>query len=90
MDAVRGCLGEMLDFFIENLSQPMPELPRGRFTQLDRLIRDQRIKEWDRIRSGCDSLRRDLTSMTSPEQLDQIVDTVEDYINQLKNMAYEV
>lgn len=90
MDAVNGCLGEMLDFFIENLSQLMPELPKGGFTQLDRLTRDRRKKEWGRICSGCGSLRTDLTTATTPKQLDQIMDSIEDYIDQLKNMAYEV
>ena len=82
-------LGDMLDFFIENLSQRMPELPKEGYTQLDRLTRDQRMKQWDSIRDDCDSLRR---SLTTPEQVepDKIVDMVEDYINQINNMAYEV
>ena len=96
VDAVSRYFGEMramLDDFIENLSQPTPELPREGFTLLDRLIRDQRNKEWGRIHDGFELLRiqlRDLTSVTSPEQLDPIMDNIEDYINQLKDMAYEV
>lgn len=90
MDNVKHHVAEMLDFFIENLSQPMPTLPKIGFTKLDRLTRDQRNEEWKRISNGCESLRSDLIKVTTSEQLDQLVDDIEDYINQVKNMAYEV
>ena len=91
MDTIKGYVGEMLNFFIGELSQRMPELPEAGFTQLDRLIRDHREKEWTRISGGCESLRKDeLTKVTTPEQLDLLMDNIEDYINQLKSMAYEV
>lgn len=96
LDVVKGYVGEMLDDFITNLSQAMPELPKKGFTRLDRLIRDQRNNEWSRIYEGCNSLRSNLVELNQldpPDQLDkldQIMDGIEDYINQIKNMAYEV
>ena len=89
-DAVMSCLGEMLDFFIKSLYEPtcIPGLPKEGFTQLDRLTREQRVKEWGTIRDGCDSLRRKMAS--DRQDPDEIVDTVEGYISQLKNMAFEV
>ena len=96
LDVVKDYVREMLDEFITNLSQAIPDLPEKGFTQLDRLIRDQRKNEWRRIYEGCNSLRRDLVNLNQPDladqrdRLDQIMDGIEDYINQIKNMAYEV
>ena len=97
LDVVKDDVREMLDEFIKNLSQPIPDLPeKGSFTQLDRLIRDQRDNEWRRINEGYISLRKDLVELNQldpldqQDQLDQIMDGIEDYINQIKNMAYEV
>ena len=96
LDVVKDYIREMLDEFITNLSQAIPNLPEKGFTRLDRLIRDQRVNEWRRIYEGCNSLRRDLVNLNQPDpadqrdQLDQIMDGIEDYINQIKNMAYEV
>ena len=97
LDVVKDDVREMLDEFIKNLSQPIPDLPeKGSFTRLDRLIRDQRDNEWRRINEGYISLRKDLVELNQldpldqQDQLDQIMDGIEDYINPIKNMAYEV
>jgi hypothetical protein len=91
LDVVKGYVGEMLDDFIKDLSQAMPEIPeKPGFTRLDRLIRDQKKDEWNRILSSYNSLRSDLIKLDQLDQLDQIMDKIEDGINQIKNMAFEV
>jgi hypothetical protein len=97
LDVIKGYVGEMLDDFIKNLSQAMPEIPeKSGFTRLDRLIRDQRKDEWNRIFGSYNSLRSDLIKLdqldqqNQLDQLDRIMDEIEDSIYQIKNMAYEV
>ena len=86
-DAVKNQLGEVLDSFSENLYQPLPSLPeQGNFTQLDRLMREHRNREWTYLREDCDALRRNLAI----RPLLEMVVEVEEYIGRLKSMAYEV
>ena len=90
-DAVESCLSDMLDSFSESLLQlqSIPELPNEGYTQLDRLTRDQRIKECGSIRDDCDSIKKTLITSEKLHH-EELVDKVEGYINQLKNMAFEV
>lgn len=85
-DAVKNQLGEVLDSFSENLYQPLPALPEQGFTQLDRLMRENREREWTYLRQDCDSLRKNLAI----RPLLEMVVEVEEYIGRLKSMAYEV
>ena len=85
-ETVKNELGEVLDSFSENLYQPLPELPKQGFTQLDRLTREHRSQEWKALREDCDLLRRE---MTIRPLLEMVVE-VEEYIGRLKSMAYEV
>ena len=85
-DAVKNQLGEVLDSFSENLYQPLPSLPEQGFTQLDRLMRENRDREWRFLREDCDILRKNLAI----RPLLEAVVEVEEYIGRLKSMAYEV
>ena len=85
-DAVKNQLGEVLDSFSENLYQPLPALPEQGFTQLDRLMRDNRDREWKYLRIDTDALRKDL----AVRPLLEMIVEVEEYISRLKSMAYEV
>ena len=85
-DAVKNQLGEVLDSFSENLYQPLPSLPEQGFTQLDRLMKEHREREWGFLRIDCDVLRKDLAI----KPLLEMVVEVEEYIGRLKSMAYEV
>lgn len=83
---VKQRLGEVLDSFIEDLYQPLPDLPEQGFNQLDRLTREHRIQEWAALRDDCGLLRKNL----SITPLLEMVVEVEEYVYRLKSMAYEV
>lgn len=85
-DVVRNMIGEILDGLSESLDQPLPEIPDQGYTRLDKLVWEQREKEWGFLQQDADNLRRNLS--LTPHQ--ELLSEVEDYMLRLKAMAIEV
>ncbi|CAI8014042.1 Myoferlin [Geodia barretti] len=83
IDAIKSQLGDVLDDFIGDVSQGLPQLPDKEVTKLDRLRRGVRVKELKELERAAIYLRN------SPVKLEDMVDECEDYINSLRNLAIE-
>ena len=92
-NALRDQLKELLDSFSENIYHALPDLPKQGFTRLDKLTRDHRAQTLSSIRKDCDSIRKRISvSLKNGDDFSviEVIEELEQYIAQLKSLAYEV
>ena len=86
-DKIKDQLEQKLNSFTEKVSQPLPDLSAGPdgnegYDQFDKLTRDQKVQEWEALHNDCRNMPARL--------LHQMVEEVEDFIDRLERVAYEV